>query len=149
MGIPDVAQRLHWESEWSQQIGNPMAYDYGIIRECWLNHYLGDWVGDDGWVFRQHDEMRKFNYIGDTHVITGEVTGAARRGRPLLRRHRLPSHQPARHGDGPPATPPCCCRAASTVRSSCPIRPPTCGPRPSGSWRATELARERSARKAV
>lgn len=73
MGIPDVAQRLHWESEWSQQIGNPMAYDYGIMRECWLNHYLNDWVGDDGWVFRQHDEMRKFNYIGDAHVLTGEV----------------------------------------------------------------------------
>jgi acyl dehydratase len=75
MGIPDVAQRLHWESEWSQQIGNPMAYDYGIMRECWLNHYLNDWVGDDGWIFRQHDEMRKFNYIGDTHVLTGEVVG--------------------------------------------------------------------------
>lgn len=75
MGIPDVAQRLHWESEWSKQIGNPMAYDYAIMRECWLNHYLNDWVGDDGWVFRQHDEMRKFNYVGDTHIITGEVTG--------------------------------------------------------------------------
>jgi acyl dehydratase len=75
MGIPDVAQRLHWESAWSQQIGNPMAYDYAIMRECWLNHYLNDWAGDDGWVFRQHDEMRKFNYVGDTHVITGEVTG--------------------------------------------------------------------------
>ena len=75
LGIPDVAQRLHWESDWSKQIGNPMPYDYGIMRECWLNHYLNDWVGDDGWVFRQHDEMRKFNYIGDTHVITGEVTG--------------------------------------------------------------------------
>lgn len=74
MGIPDVAQRLHWESEWAQQIGNPMAYDYGIMRECWLNHYLSDWVGDDGWVFRQHDEMRKFNYVGDAHVLTGEVT---------------------------------------------------------------------------
>jgi hypothetical protein len=74
MGIPDVAQRLHWESEWSQQIGNPMAYDYGIMRECWLNHFLNDWVGDDGWVFRQHDEMRKFNYIGDSHFLSGEVT---------------------------------------------------------------------------
>lgn len=74
MGIPDVAQRLHWESDWAKQIGNPMAYDYAIMRECWLNHYLNDWVGDDGWVFRQHDEMRKFNYVGDAHVITGEVT---------------------------------------------------------------------------
>ena len=72
-GIPDVAQRLHWENEWSQAIGNPMAYDYGVTRECWLTHYLTDWMGDDGWLVRQHDEMRKFNYIGDTQIITGEV----------------------------------------------------------------------------
>jgi len=72
-GIPDVAQRLHWENEWSQSIGNPMAYDYGVTRECWLTHYITDWMGDDGWLVRQHDEMRKFNYIGDAHVITGEV----------------------------------------------------------------------------
>ncbi|WP_319447727.1 MULTISPECIES: MaoC family dehydratase N-terminal domain-containing protein [unclassified Mycobacterium] len=72
-GIPDVAQRLHWENEWSQSIGNPMAFDYGVTRECWLTHYLTDWMGDDGWLVRQHDEMRKFNYIGDAQVITGEV----------------------------------------------------------------------------
>lgn len=72
-GIPDVAQRLHWESEWAQKIGNPMAYDYAVMRQCWISHYLTDWVGDDGWVFNQHDEMRKFNYLGDTHILTGEV----------------------------------------------------------------------------
>jgi acyl dehydratase len=72
-GIPDVAQRLHWENEWSQSIGNPMAYDYGVMRECWLTHYVTDWMGDDGWLIRQHDEMRKFNYIGDVQFITGEV----------------------------------------------------------------------------
>jgi acyl dehydratase len=74
-GIPDCAQRLHWENEWSQSIGNPMAYDYGVMRECWLTHYVTDWIGDDGWLVRQHDEMRKFNYIGDTQFITGEVVG--------------------------------------------------------------------------
>ncbi|WP_395107987.1 hypothetical protein [Actinomadura sp. SCN-SB] len=73
-GIPDVAQRVHWETEWAQSIGNPMPYDYGVMRECWLTHFLTDWIGDDGWLLRQHDEMRKFNYIGDAHVITGEVT---------------------------------------------------------------------------
>lgn len=52
-----------------------MAYDYGVMRECWLTHYLTDWMGDDGWLVRQHDEMRKFNFIGDTQVITGEVVG--------------------------------------------------------------------------
>jgi acyl dehydratase len=72
-GIPDVAQRVHWDSAWAQAIGNPMAYDYGVMRDCWLSHYLTDWMGDDGWLVTQSSEIRKFNYIGDSHVITGEV----------------------------------------------------------------------------
>ncbi len=74
-GVPDVAQRVHWDSSWARAIGNPMAYDYGVMRETWLTHYLTDWIGDDGWIVRQHDEIRKFNYIGDTQIITGEVVG--------------------------------------------------------------------------
>jgi len=72
-GIPDVAQRVHWDSAWAQAIGNPMAYDYGVMRDCWLTHLLTDWMGDDGWLVRQHSEIRKFNYIGDSHILTGEV----------------------------------------------------------------------------
>jgi acyl dehydratase len=74
-GIPDVAQRVHWDSAWAQAIGNPMAYDYGVMRDCWLSHFVTDWMGDDGWVVSQKSEIRKFNYIGDSHVITGEVVG--------------------------------------------------------------------------
>lgn len=74
-GIPDVAQRLHWDPAWAQQIGNPMAYDYGVMRENYIFHFLSDWCGDDGWVMQQYDEIRKFNYMGDTQMITGEVTG--------------------------------------------------------------------------
>ncbi|MGE0741754.1 MAG: MaoC family dehydratase N-terminal domain-containing protein [Hyphomonadaceae bacterium] len=74
-GIPDVAQRLHWDPKWAQAIGNPMAYDYGVMRENYLYHYLTDWCGDDGVVLHVHDEIRKFNYMGDTQFITGEVTG--------------------------------------------------------------------------
>jgi len=74
-GIPDVAQRLHWDPKWAQAIGNPMAYDYGVMRENYLYHYLTDWAGDDGVVLHLHDEIRKFNYTGDTQFIAGEVTG--------------------------------------------------------------------------
>ncbi len=77
-GVPDVAQRVHWDSAWARAIGNPMAYDYGVMRECWLHHFLTDWMGDDGWVAEQHDEIRRFNYIGDTQFITGEVVGKDR-----------------------------------------------------------------------
>ncbi|MFV3411198.1 FAS1-like dehydratase domain-containing protein [Pseudomonas sp. NY15436] len=74
-GIPDVAQRLHWDSEWAKAIGNPMAYDYGVMRENYLYRFLSDWAGDSGWVYKQYDEIRKFNYMGDTQFITGEVVG--------------------------------------------------------------------------
>jgi acyl dehydratase len=74
-GVPDVAQRVHWDSAWAQAIGNPMAYDYGVMRDCHLSHFLTDWMGDDGWLVRQTSEIRKFNYVGDTHMITGEVVG--------------------------------------------------------------------------
>ena len=74
-GIPDVAQRVHWDSAWAQAIGNPMAYDYGVMRDCYLSHFITDWMGDDGWLAEQATEIRKFNYIGDSHVITGEVVG--------------------------------------------------------------------------
>lgn len=79
-GIPDVAQRLHWDPLWAQAIGNPMAYDYGVMRENYLQHYLTDWAGDNGIVIRVHDEIRKFNYMGDTQFITGEVTAKREEG---------------------------------------------------------------------
>ncbi|MFB6394790.1 MaoC family dehydratase N-terminal domain-containing protein [Polymorphospora lycopeni] len=77
-GVPDVAQRVHWDSAWAQAIGNPRAYDYGVLRECWLHHRLTDWMGDEGFVVRQHDEIRKFNYHGDIQYLSGTVTGKRR-----------------------------------------------------------------------
>ena len=74
-GIPDVAQRVHWDSQWANAIGNPMAYDYGVLRECWIQHALTNWIGDDGFLARQHDEIRRFNYLGDTTWLDGSVTG--------------------------------------------------------------------------
>ena len=72
-GIPDVAQRLHWDPKWAQAIGNPMAYDYGVMRENYLYQYLSDWCGDDAVILHVHDEIRKFNYMGDVQTVTGQV----------------------------------------------------------------------------
>jgi hypothetical protein len=74
-GVPDVAQRLHWDSDWAQTIGSPMAYDYGVMRQCWFHHYATDWAGDDGFVVRQSDSMRKFNYHGDVQFLSGSLVG--------------------------------------------------------------------------
>lgn len=73
-GVWDVAQRLHWDSEWAKGIGNPMAYDYGVQRQCWFYHHVSDWAGDDACIIRLEDSIRKFNYMGDTQFLSGRVT---------------------------------------------------------------------------
>jgi acyl dehydratase len=73
-GAWDAAQRCHWDDELAQAIGNPYAYDYGAMREAWLAQYVYNTMGDEGWMWRFHSEMRRFNYIGDTTWIRGEVT---------------------------------------------------------------------------
>lgn len=73
-GVYDVAQRLHWDSAWAKGIGNPMAYDYGVMRQAWLYHHVSDWAGDAAVIQHLEDSIRKFNYIGDTQFLTGKVT---------------------------------------------------------------------------
>jgi hypothetical protein len=43
------------------------------MRENYLYQYLSDWMGDDAVVLHVHDEIRKFNYMGDVQTVTGEV----------------------------------------------------------------------------
>jgi acyl dehydratase len=72
-GVWDVAQRLHWDSQWAKAIGNPMAYDYGVQRQCWFYHHVADWAGDDACIIAMEDSIRKFNYMGDTQFLSGKV----------------------------------------------------------------------------
>jgi len=74
LNIPDVQQRVHWDPEWARRAGNPATYDYGRMRETWLIHLCTDWMGDDGWLWKLDCQFRKFNYVGDTHWMTGRVT---------------------------------------------------------------------------
>jgi acyl dehydratase len=71
--IPDTVQRLHWDPLRAAELGIPMSYDYGAMRETWLTHAVTDWMGDDGWLFNLRCEHRKFNYIGDTTWVRGTV----------------------------------------------------------------------------
>ena len=73
MNIPDTVQRLHWEPARAHELGLPNPYDYGGMRETWLVHLLTDWIGDDGWLWKLRCEHRKFNYMGDTTWVRGEV----------------------------------------------------------------------------
>jgi len=73
LNIPDTVQRLHWEPERARELGLPTSYDYGGLRETWLSHLVTDWMGDDGWLWKLECQHRRFNFIGDTTWLTGEV----------------------------------------------------------------------------
>lgn len=86
LNIPDVHQRVHWDPEWAKRAGNPAIYDYGRMRETWLVHLCTDWMGDDAWLASLDVEFRKFNYVGDTHWMKGQITRKylAEGGRPAV-----------------------------------------------------------------
>jgi acyl dehydratase len=73
--IPDVVERVHWDDDLASAIGAGWAYDYGAQRFAWLSHVVTNWVGDDGWLWKQKDQFRLFVYVGDTLWIKGHVTG--------------------------------------------------------------------------
>ena len=117
-------QRVHWDPEFARRSGNPTTFDYGRMRETWLIHLCTDWMGDDAWLWKLDCEFRRFNYVGDTQWLSGTVhrTYLAEGDRPAVdvelkavnQRGEL-DHAGSRHD---PA-----CRAASTARCACPIRP--------------------------
>ncbi len=72
-GVWDAAQRVHWDNARAKKVGNPRAYDYARMRTAWLAHLVTNWMGDDAWLLRQSDQIRKFNYHGDTSWLHGKV----------------------------------------------------------------------------
>ena len=73
MNVPDTVQRLHWEKEWANQLGIPVTYDYGGLRETFLTNAITNWMGDDGWLWKLSCQHRKFVYTGDTYWVKGRV----------------------------------------------------------------------------
>jgi hypothetical protein len=73
-GFLDTVQRCHWDAEWAQQLGHPTAYDYGLLRSNWLVHLVTNWMGDDAWLWKLSSSVRRFNYQGDAHVVSGTVS---------------------------------------------------------------------------
>ncbi|OHD01484.1 MaoC family dehydratase N-terminal domain-containing protein [Sphingopyxis sp. OPL5] len=73
LNVPDTVQRLHWEKAWANELGIPIPYDYGGLRETFLTNTVTNWMGDDGWLWKLSCQHRKFVYTGDTYWIKGKV----------------------------------------------------------------------------
>jgi acyl dehydratase len=72
-GFWDSAQRCHWDNEWAMRMGHPAAYDYGVMRTNWMVHLVTNWMSDDAWIWKVTASVRKFNYLGDAHFVSGVV----------------------------------------------------------------------------
>ncbi|WP_242127163.1 MaoC family dehydratase N-terminal domain-containing protein [Sphingobium sp. Sx8-8] len=85
-GVPQVAQRVHWDESRAQDLGLPTGYDYAILRFAWLIHLATNWMGDDAWLWRYSVELRRFNFLGDLQVCKGEVVEKGiEDGRPFVK----------------------------------------------------------------
>jgi len=79
-GVPQVQMRLHWDDARARDLGLPTSYDYGVMRTAWQSHLLTNWMGDDGWLWKFHTELRGFNFMGDTHIMSGKVVAKRMEG---------------------------------------------------------------------
>ena len=73
-GFLDTVQRCHWDAAWAQQLGHPTGYDYGLLRSNWLVNLVTNWMGDDAWLWKLTSSVRRFNYQGDAHRVSGVVS---------------------------------------------------------------------------
>jgi len=69
----DAAIRVHWDQSAAAHIGQPQSYDYGFMRTNWMVHLITNWMGDDAWIWQLSFAVKKFNYIGDVHYVSGTV----------------------------------------------------------------------------
>jgi len=72
----DTVQRVHWDRPLAQEVGLSDIYDIGALRQTMVCHYLSNFAGDDGWIYRMRYEFRNFNYMGDVTWLDGTITEA-------------------------------------------------------------------------
>ncbi|MFC2052364.1 MaoC family dehydratase N-terminal domain-containing protein [Chloroflexota bacterium] len=73
-GEADIPELVHILDQFARQIGVERAYDYGPQRISWLCNLFTNWIGDDGFLWKMHGDLRTFNLIGDVTIFDGEVT---------------------------------------------------------------------------
>ncbi|HUV52862.1 MAG TPA: MaoC family dehydratase N-terminal domain-containing protein [Dehalococcoidia bacterium] len=72
-GILEPMADVHYESDKSDAIGVPVAYDLGMQRFCWAGHVITNWMGDEGFMKKLSARCILFNVFGDTQFIGGTV----------------------------------------------------------------------------
>ena len=73
-GVLEPMADVHYESDKSDAIGVPVAYDLGVQRFSWAGHLMTNWMGNDGFLKKLSARCIRFNMFGDTQFIGGTIT---------------------------------------------------------------------------
>ena len=71
---------VHYESDKSDAIGVPVAYDLGMQRFSWAGHLITNWMGDEGFLKKISARCIRFNVFGDTQWVGGTVANKHQEG---------------------------------------------------------------------
>jgi len=71
---------VHYESDKSDAIGVPVAYDLGMQRFSWAGHLITNWMGDEGFLKKLNARCILFNVFGDTQFLYGTVSNKWQEG---------------------------------------------------------------------
>ena len=99
-GIPDIPERVHWESEFAREVGVPGLYDYGPQRIAWASTLVTNWMGDSGFLKRLWGAGAPLQRRGRRAVVPRRGDREADRGRRAAGDLRHLGGEPARRGDG-------------------------------------------------
>ena len=107
---PTCMQRVHWDPEFARAAGNPTTFDYGRMRETWLDPPLHRLDGRRRLAVEARlrvpaVQLRRRHPVDARHGRP-QVPG---RRRPPRRRPRAASATTSGARSPPPATPPSCC----------------------------------------
>ena len=72
-GALEPVYGVHYNRRAASAAGLPFPYDVGTQRHCWHIQLLLNWMGDEGWLKRDHGEYRRFVYQSDVVKFEGSV----------------------------------------------------------------------------
>ena len=94
-GLVYGPSRGHVQPRWARVIGMPRGYGYGATMGAWINDYLTNWAGENGFLVHVNTQYRNPAFTGDVTYQDGEVTGRTtdHQGRPIVQVRHTMSNQ--------------------------------------------------------